>query len=350
MGNGWTDALAAALAPAFERGAEGARRLAATVAAEVGDAADPEASVRIAGGAVRGGRMMIERASVECARSIARGLSLPWGSRSESIASSCAALELPLITGWDVGVRQPMYKLYANASDASAVLRDSLFERLEIGGPAGHVVGLNVGPSSTATKVYHQARHLEELALDDAPPRLLAEIDAAAWVASYDVRGGARALRAVFAAPAHGDEETAREVVRALSGVSFDDVAARLPFPAGPIRQVGWSPSGVVTVYVKRRGAAAPVHALEPQAVFRAGDVEVGLVVEPSEGTPRAFLRTERHAITLRTRQGTPDREAIEQLGRWAGDRVRAAERAAAALDFAGPPAPWSRVDDASVS
>lgn len=353
MSSGATDArpdetlvegLAAALAPAFDGASGEARALAEAVAAAL-STADPEASLRIADGRVRGGRMMLERADAACARRIAEGLALPWTPLAEAVVASCRALELPLITGWDVGAPAPVYKLYANASDASVERRQELGRRLGLsGGPPAHVVGLNVAREAAQLKVYRQAERLEAPGGAPVPvPEAFAAIDAVAWVASHDVRGEAQPLRALFAAPAHDGAASAREALRALTGISWEALADRFPFAPGPLRQLGWSPSGAVTVYAKRRGAAAPVHALSPVAVFRAGDVEVGLYVAPTADAPRAFVRTERHALTFRTRQGDPPGPAIEALGRWAAARVARAERRGERPSFAGPPPPWVR-------
>ena len=88
------------------------------------------------------------------------------------------------------------------------------------------------------------------------------------------------------------------------------------------------------------------MHRLGPVATFRAGDAEVGVFVEPSETTPRAFARTRSHAITLRVRQGTPERGAIEALGRWVAAQVEAGEHDGGAFELGDPPAPWIPVTD----
>jgi hypothetical protein len=290
--------------------------------------------------------MMLERASAVAGRAIADGLGLPWTVEAIALTEGCEALGLPLIVGWDVSGASPLYKLYANASDASAAHRDELHRRLgvEAAPVRGQIVGLNVSPSGAATKIYVQRSTFDALASSlDVPPALRA-VEGAAWVASYDVRGTEVTPRAVFVATIHDREASALTALERLTGKRWSELRPAFPFEPGPLRQLGWSPDGSVTAYAKRHGAAAPVHALAPVAIFRRGEVEVGLYVTPSADTPRAFVRTDTHALTFRTRQGEPEREALEALGEWAAARV-AHDTEITAAAFEGPPDGWIRVD-----
>ena len=99
-----------------------------------------------------------------------------------------------------------------------------------------------------------------------------------------------------------------------------------------------------MTVYAKHSGQAAP-SSLLPFAVFRAGDDEIGLHLDPTEATARAFLRTDRRSLSFRVRQGSPEGPAIDSFRRWLSGRVLDAERAGGMPDLTDPPAPWQRVD-----
>ncbi len=308
------------------------------------DAHDLEASVRIdAKGVVRGGRMMLERARAATGEAIAAGLGLPWTDEARALTACCASLGLPLIVGWDVSGAAPLYKLYANASDASAAQRETLHARLGIAGAPlrGQILGLNVGEAS-AIKLYVQRPTAAELPEGAPMPAALRDAVGAAWVASFDVAGAEVTPRAIFVATLHDQERSVLEALEALSGRRWPELRPAFPFEPGPLRQLGWSTEGSVTAYAKRRGAAAPVHALAPMAIFRRGEVEVGLYVTPSVDTPRAFLRTAAQALTFRTRQGTPEEASLEALGRWAAARLEAEEP----LD--APPAGWTRIEDAN--
>jgi len=313
------------------------------------EAIDAEASLRItAGGAVRGGRMMLERAGADVARRVGRELGIPWVDGATAVVDACEALDLPLIAGWDVGGAALKYKLYANASDASEAKCAALVGRLGLssGLPRPTLVGINVASGAVETKLYVQRSKLVELDLDVEVPDVFAQIEAAAWVASYDVGGDDVTLRAVFAATVHGREGTAEAALSSLVGVRWSALEDSFPFAPGPLRQIGWADNGDVTVYAKRHGRAAPVFALAPLAVFRRGDVEVGLYVTPTDGAPRAFVRTDGHALTFRSRDGSPDAATLEALGAWAARQVAAGEGKGAveATKFDAPPAGWRLV------
>ena len=313
------------------------------------EAIDAEASLRIAAdGTVRGGRMMLERAGADVARRVARELGIPWVEVATAVVDACEALRLPLIAGWDVGGAAPKYKLYANASDASEAKCAALVGRLGLSSTLLRptLVGINVASGGVEAKLYVQRTDLVELGLEVEVPDVFARIEAAAWVASYDVCGDDVTLRAVFAATVHGREESAEAALSSLAGVTWSALEQSFPFVPGPLRQLGWSPNGDVTAYAKRRGRAAPVHALAPIAVFRCGAVEVGLYVTPTEGAPRAFVRTDEHALTFRSREGSPDSAALEALGAWAARQVAAGEGKGAVegTKFDTPPADWKLV------
>lgn len=345
------DALALSLTAAIED--EGRRREAARgLARSVRHHDDPEASVRWSpNGTVRAGRMMLERSNADTARRLAQALELPWHEQGERLVSLCADLGMPLIVGWDVEPGRRLYKLYANASDASVEHRERLLAVLGLRAPAPpEVLGLNVHATRVEAKAYLQRRERSELEAfaeelsARLPSALRAPPDSPAWVLSLDLHASAEATpRALFLAGAHGDEAGIERALQELTGLTWRELRERLPFPAGPLRQLGWGLSGDVTAYAKPAGTAKPVVALEPQAIFSAGQHEVGLYVEPSEHAPRAFSRTERHALTFRTRAGSPGR-LIEVLGAWAESCVRAAEMQGREPDFTDPPAPWKRI------
>ncbi|MCZ7679078.1 MAG: hypothetical protein M5U28_10115 [Sandaracinaceae bacterium] len=205
------------------------------------------------------------------------------------------------------------------------------------------MVGANVGANGARLKLYVQRATWAEIGAAGLPPALSA-IEAVAYVASFDVLGEGAALRAVFAATPHGREGGAEAALLELTGVSWPSLEASFPYAPGPLRQLGWAPSGEVTVYAKRRGAAPPVHALAPAAVFRAGEVEVGLYIEPRGDGVRAFVRTERHALSFRDRQGKASPPELEALGRWAAGQAARAEREGVSMDLSSPPPPWSRL------
>ncbi len=330
-----------------------------------------EASIRVADGEVRGGRMMIERAPAELGRAIVRALGVPSLAPCERVIGAAEALKLPLIVGWDVASRSPLAKLYANASDAGEALRSELAQRLSClvsPEPSGtstpraaaaaaaawalsppHVVGLNLHQDGEQViKLYHQQRARPELTVT-LPSALTALTEASGWVVSHDLTAAGLVLRAVFAATRHQSHGALEAACAALTGQPFSALAAHFPFPVDTLRQLGWSPRGV-TLYAKPAGAAHPVHALEPAAVFRAGAVEVGLFIEPSEHTPRAYLRTRAHALSFRARSTEESPALLAELGAWAAARVsewEARPGRSGSADLSAPPAPWRRLPSA---
>ncbi|MEM9457563.1 MAG: hypothetical protein AAGF11_25515 [Myxococcota bacterium] len=341
--------LSQALAPAFDR-PEPAQSLAQELAAEVRNPDDPEASVRWSpDGTIGGGRMMLERVSLVAVRRLAAGLALPWPEPCERLGRACERLGLPVIGGWDVGSGRARYKLYANASDASATQQRRLAEVFAWrGAEPPQVLGLNVAAErgGIERKVYLQrpSRGALERSIGHALelPSALEKYDApTTWVASLDLTDSSAALRAVFVAAHDGAQPAAERLVHALTGVRWARLAEHLPFVPGPLRQVGWGVDGRVTAYAKPAGTAAPVHALAPHAIFVAGRVEVGLYIEPSARTPRAFARTAQHALTLRERAGRAPGPWLERLGRWAQAQVFESEQRGGAPRLDHPPAPW---------
>lgn len=342
--------LARSLAPAFG-GPERAQRLAQELTAQVRHPDDPEASVRWSlDGTIRGGRMMLERVSLAAVRRLAAGLELPWPEPCERLGRACERLGLPVIGGWDVGSDRARYKLYANASDASAIQQRRLAEVFGWrGAEPPQVLGLNVAAGGVERKIYLQrpSRAALERSTGDALvlPSALGHYEApTTWVASLDLTDSGAALRAVFVAVHDGAQPAAERLVHALTGVSWARLAGHLPFEPGPLRQLGWGVDGRVTAYAKPAGTAAPVHALAPHAIFVAGRVEVGLYIEPSARTPRAFARTAQHALTLRERAGRAPGPQLERLGRWAQARVFESEQRGVAPQLDQPPAPWRRL------
>lgn len=348
-------AFARALAPAMTDAAR-ADELARALAERVTRDDDPEASVRMRAGQQTAGRMMLERSDARTARLLALGLGLPWRDECGALVESCSALGLPLIVGWDVGTRGALYKLYANASDASRGAQRALADRLGLRvREAPQMLGLNVRADHVEVKAYYQRAQLAELqqgALTDVawdatriPPPLAQLRDVPAWVLSCDLDAEHVRARAVFAAVAHGHAHEAEALVLALTGTPWSTLQRALPFPPGPIRQLGWGVDATVTVYAKLANAAAPVHTLAPLATFATAHAEVGVYVQPSATTPHAFLRTATHAISFRTRSGAPLAEELDLLARWIAAALTAHGGGVVARDedvlTGAPPAPW---------
>jgi hypothetical protein len=96
-------------------------------------------------------------------------------------------------------------------------------------------------------------------------------------------------------------------------------------------------------LYFKPEGTGRAPEALEPTAVFRGGDVEVGVFVEPTAHAARAFRRTAQHAVSVRVRAGAPAPEALESLVDWFTARLHTVEleRTEIRRWVSDPPAPW---------
>jgi hypothetical protein len=268
---------------------------------------------------------------------------------------------VPLIAGWDLrgGGAARCVKLYVNASDASRAVRARLSAALApdvAGGDDPAVLGMNARPDGvTETKIYRQSADAVTLASElGAAARSLAaaarqEGADAGGVVSFDATGAALRPRAFFVALREPLAGAQWQCVRSLPGYDAGRIAALLPFTPAPPRSIGISiGDGTWTLYCKPQGSSRAPEALEPAAVFRLGDAEIGVFVEPTEHAARAFRRTERHAVSVRVRAGAaPAPQALESLIDWFTARLRAAERAGArvAAHLADPPAPWRLAD-----
>lgn len=344
--------IEAGIARSLLRLGEGeAAHLARLLAPRISAPRSAEASLRIApDGSVRGGRMMLERVDAELARSVAEALTVPWVGACEALVGAADTLGLPLIVGWDLGRQTPLFKLYANASDASKKVRHELVRVLGASIDDAHLLGVNVGEGVLEWKAYQQSRLRDDIRDAARLPSALAAVDAVAWVASYDLSSieephRAPRLRALFAAPAPSAQGRVAAAIHALTGSAWETLRATFPFVPGPIRQIGWAPSGDITMYAKALGAAGAPEALSPTAVFARDELEVGLFLE-GLAAPRAYARTARHALTLRVRHGQPSPRDLDLLGRWATRRVEQAEREDRAPCFDDPPTPWAHVRD----
>jgi hypothetical protein len=319
--------------------------------------ADYEASVR--GGAdapLRAGRMMIERASPEILRAIASAVDVVLPPAASDWLALAPEHGLPIIVGWDLrdGSGQRCVKLYINASDAAAAVRAKLCAALAPGcneSPA--VLGLNARADGVIeTKLYLQAA--DAVALADGLGRRVQALAEAARAEGADA-GGVLSLdagatvqpRAFFVAlrePPGGD---AWQCVRSLPGYDRRTIAALLPFPPAAPRSVGVGLSDTTwTLYFKPEGTGRAPEALEPTAVFRGGDVEVGVFVEPTAHAVRAFRRTAHHAVSVRVRAGAPVPEELESLVDWFTARLHTAEIECTEIrrSVTDPPAPWQFV------
>ena len=333
-------------------------RLAAALIAGGLDPACYEASVRRGpSGELSAGRMMLERASPDILHAIAQALGVTLPPVATRWLTLARREGLPLIAGWDRrgGRQQRCVKLYVNASDASRKIRARLCAALAPGVAQGAeppaVVGMNARADGVAeTKLYMQSADALALANGvDARASALAtaargEGAAAGGVLSCDAADGVLRPRAFFVALREPNQGVDWRCVRSLPGYDAPVIASLLPFSPAPPRSVGISfPDGAWTVYCKPRDSGRAPEALEPAAIFRAGDAEVGVFVEPTEHAARAFRRTDRHAISIRARDGAASPHALESLVDWFTDRLRAAERDGApiATRLANPPDPW---------
>jgi hypothetical protein len=340
-----------------------ARALAAVLSERVTDVAGYEGSVRrMADGALRAGRMMIERASREVLDAIAAALQVDLPPSTDRWIEAAGREGVPLITGWDLrgGGRERCVKLYVNASDASVAARAQLSAALAPGGamtepPA--VIGMNArADGAVEVKLYAQSSDALALARTVGGPAVplaesaRAEDADAGGVLSFDAGDGAPRARAFFVALREPPRGTDWRSVVSLPGYDLEAIRELLPFaPASP-RSVGISLSdGGWTLYAKPLGSGRAPEALEPAAIFRAGAAEVGVFVEPTEHAARAFRRTERHAVSIRVRDGDPQPLALESLVDWFASRLSAAERDGADLEarVADPPPPWRIVHPA---
>jgi hypothetical protein len=303
--------------------------------------------------------MMIERAGVEILEAIAAALDMALPSVTSLWVERAGREGVPLIVGWDLrgGGERRCLKVYVNASDAAHAVRERLCAALlpEVQSsdlPA--VLGMNVcADGRVETKVYIQAADAGQLAsgLTGRARQVTAAASAegavAGGVLSFDVRGRGLEPRAFFVALRDPIEGRPWRCVEDLPGYDAEAIGALLPFAPAPPRSVGVSLQDESwTVYCKPLDSSRAPEALEPTAIFRANSVEVGIFVEPSERAARAFCRTERHAISVRERQGTAEPQAIESLMRWFASCVRTAERDGVSVvaRLGDPPSPWNMV------
>jgi hypothetical protein len=355
------DALARRVASALVADAR-ADALAAVLAHGVRDAACYEASIRTtAGGAPSAGRMMIERASAAVVDAIATALGVALPPAAAQWLQAAGREGVPIIAGWDRrgGGAERCVKLYVNASDIAHAARAGLLAALapDLSNTAEPpaVIGMNArADGAIETKLYVQSADALALAERASAPahRLAAAARAdgadAGGVLSFDVAGGALHARAFFVALREPAGESLWPCVRALPGFDAARIEALLPFAPAPPRSIGQSlDGGTWTLYCKPLDSGRAPAALEPAAIFRLDDAEVGVFVEPTEHARRAFSRTERHAVSVRVRAGAPVPQALESLIGWFTETLRAAERAGGdlAARFNDPPTPWRAVD-----
>lgn len=338
--------------------------VASVLAACARDPAHYEASVRCGPrGAASAGRMMIERASRDVLDAIAHALDIVLPAAVPRWLDLARQEGVPLIAGWDLrgGGQTRCVKLYVNASDASRStrvrLRTALVPGLAGGDEPPAVIGMNARADGVAeTKLYVQAADAVALASGlGARAQALAaaardEGADAGGVLSFDVAGSALCARAFFVALREPVDGADWPCVRSLPGYDPRRLESLLPFVPAPPRSVGVSlGDDAWTLYYKPRDSGRAPEALEPAAVFRGADAEVGVFIEPTATAARAFRRTERHAVSVRVRDGTPAPHALESLVDWFTARLRDAERDGAhiATRLADPPAPWRTVDAA---
>lgn len=284
----------------------------------------------------RGGRLIIEHLRAHQAKELLASL-LPMTPLAEALVDLGRREGLSLIAGWDIAGSK--LKLYLNASDASARLRERLREALlpgEAGGPeAPHIIGINFSNGESELKLYEQAASL----FGDTPAPLRAWADSqpvAGFVRSFNLRAGGFEPKAWFVALRAGSDVN----LHGIPGFTDAGLERAAPFSPGPIKYVSLS-SGLPswTVYFKPEAIRGNSWTLEPFACFSNGESEVGIFLEPAEGKPRAFAYTNEWAVSCRVREGSPRRDAIESLMRWCVSTLEQNPDPAAL--FATPPPPW---------
>jgi hypothetical protein len=305
--------------------------------------------------------MMIEQASRAVVDAIAHTLDIGLPPAAERWLTLATHEGLPIIAGWDRrgGGPQRCIKLYINASDAAGHIRERVCAAARVAALPGHeppaVIGMNARADRVVElKLYVQARDAVELAerYGSAARQLAAaareESADAGGVLSFDVEAGAPRARAFFVALREPRGSKPWRCVQALPGYDAALVESLLPFPPAAPRSIGvpLSTDGW-TLYCKPRGSGRAPEALEPTAVFCGDGVEVGVFIEPTEHAARAFRRTERHAVSVRVRTGTPPpSRAIEELVDWFAACLRTVERTGGGLSehLQSPPRPWRLV------
>lgn len=342
-------------------GAHGGHLADALISSAV-DLAAFEASVRSTpSGALRAGRMMVEQAERGVVEAIAQAVEVALPAQAMRWCDLGAAEGLPLIAGWDLrgGGAQRCVKLYVNASDASQASRRRLCAALApavastLATPA--VLGMNVLPQGAIeTKLYLQSE--DACALASVHTARAQELAAAAraegadagGIVSFDVADDTPRPRAFFVALREPPGAAPWRCVSALPGFDPAVIGSLLPFPPAPPRSAGIGlDDGCWTLYCKPRDSGRAPQSLEPLAIYRSADAEIGVFVEPNEHAARAFRRTTRHAISVRVREGAPSPHALEALVDWFAARVIDAERSGAELAgrLSDPPAPWRAID-----
>lgn len=276
--------------------------LAARLAALGVTAAQLEASVRADDGGLRGDRMMIERAGDGALDVLCDVLGVPRVAALADLEARIAALGVARIVGWDAS--RGAVKLYANASDAPARVREAL---------GAHVVGVNAfGDGRVEIKRYHQ--RADAAGLGPAAERLVAAAGAlgAGVVVSVDDAG---ALRACFVALRPASPEALDAAFgEVLPGFSFAAIEARAPFPPASPRSIGIAAGRLDawTAYVKPRDVGEPaVWSLEPAARLVVDGGEVAVFVAPVAHGGRAYAIVGEVAVSYRVVAGAPTIEAI---------------------------------------
>jgi hypothetical protein len=352
---------AVALARAVPTGADAARLGEVLVAAGVtGD--QLEASVRRdADGRLVGRRVMIEMAPPSLLEPLAAELAVSAGEAIDALRDAARSAGLPLILGWDGRSSGAVLKIYVNGSDASEPLRCRVRDRAGFEDatrlPAiPHIFALNVSTHGVERKAYLQRSDATSSAVDfgAAATRLArAALDrdlCAGAVECWDL-ALPPARRAWFVALRDGRSAEVDEVLSGLDGWSSTEVAEKLPFERGHCRSVGVpaiaQPAGW-TAYFKARTHAAALWSLSPVASFGVAGDELCVYLAPARRAERAYARTDRWAVSFRTRQGRPTGPAAERLMKWvvrciARADLRGVDPVAELAD--PPPPPWVRVE-----
>ncbi len=298
-----------------------------------------EASLRGGDGPMRSARMMVERVSSELVESLLEALAIPRGPSVEVLLRQAAEHGLPLIGGWDADAR--VAKVYLNASDASESVRQRARGAFACPGPeAPHVIGVNAGANGAEEiKFYLQHRQLPSEA-SPALRRYAAGRKLAGAVSSLRVAPGAPVTKAWFVAVTPDDAEP----TRGLPGWSDVAAAQLAPFSLGYVTQVGWAADDSSwTIYFKPAGVPERFGALDAELVFRCGDGELGIHLEPVARAPKAYARTARYAVSYRVRAGSPGGRVVDALMAWVVSSLAREESGGPAPDWSSPPPPWSR-------
>jgi hypothetical protein len=316
-----------------------------------------EASVRFDGPRViRGGRMMVQRASPDLIVELDQALQLGHSKGLRQLARIAEADALSLIAGWDITPAGPMLKLYMNASDRAEAARSRVAARLGLRpflaseAIPPHVFAFNFLKGSFETKVYWQSDTASARTVQWGEParsivNRFADV-AAGFVLSHDLGEHGFEPRAFFIATAYAGRFRARELCRMLPGWSDALVDEELPFEPGTLRSLGVfmkKPSMWTAYFRPRVDDGERLMSLNPTVCLRLGAAEIGLFVEPAADGAPAAVRTARHALSYRIRKGAESGPAIDRVLRWAAERVARAEQDAlpVAASLSAPPEPW---------